>query len=76
MILGNQVRALPRGHTSFWTAPRRLHTTHVKSTQRPITLAVSARADTTPIRSTRHQPDLLPAGTARIALPAIYNRFS
>ena len=34
-ILANQVRALPRGHTSFWTPPRRMHTTHVNSTSTP-----------------------------------------
>ena len=52
--------ALPRAHTSFPPTPRRLHTTHVNSTQHPATHTVSARAGTTPIRSTSHQPDLLP----------------
>ena len=53
-ILANWCGALPRGHTSFWATPRRLHTTHVNSTQRPTTYTVSARAGPTPICSIRH----------------------
>ena len=76
--MGNQVRALHRGHPSFWTTPRRLHTAHVNSTQRPTTQA-SWRARTQHLtRSIRHTPDLLPAvsrGTRRIAPPAVSNVF-